>query len=255
MNESVKIHITSRIAIVTLNREPALNAVSRELAQVLADGLTSLDKNKEVDAIVITGAGNKAFCAGVDLREARKIKVDEVEAWFGGVCNIYCQILATSKPVIAAINGVAAGAGFQIALVSDQRVAQPKARLGQPEINAGIPSIMGAHWMSLHLGWSMVQDLSMTGRLMGVEEAVDLKLVNCVVPPTELLSKSVEVAKSFAAKPRTAWLRTKARFREIAMRDFDEAFRAGVLGQQEAFARGEPQAIIDAFFARRAGNS
>ena len=98
MDESIKIHISGRIAVVTLNRESALNAVSRELAQALTTGLRALDDNDEVDGIVITGAG-KAFCAGVDLREARTITVDEVEVWFGGVCNIYRQILATSKPI------------------------------------------------------------------------------------------------------------------------------------------------------------
>ena len=69
----------------------------------------------------MTGAGSRAFCAGVDLREARGVQVAEVEEWFGAVCNIYRQILLTEKPVIAAINGVAAGAGFQIALISDSR--------------------------------------------------------------------------------------------------------------------------------------
>jgi len=154
---------------------------------------------------------------------------------------------------VAAINGIAAGAGFQMALVSDLRIAHEGARLGQPEINAGIPSIMGSYWMSLHLGWSMNQELSFTGRLMTAAEARELRLINHLVAPDQLIAKACEVAEELAQKPATAWVRTKARFREIAMAGFEEAFRAGVLGQQEAFARGEPQAVIDAFLASRKG--
>ena len=75
----------------------------------------------------------------------------EIEEWF---CNIYKQILLTQKLLIAALNGIAAGGGFQMALVSDQRVAHLGVKMGRPEINAGIPSAMGSYWMSLHLGWS-----------------------------------------------------------------------------------------------------
>ena len=251
MTDVVKIERHDEIAVLVLNRESSLNAVSAELAKGVAAALIDLDGDPAVTGIVITGAGTRAFCAGVDLQEGRSVQVADVEQWFGNVCNIYRQILMTNKPVIAAINGVAAGAGFQIALVSDARVAQPKARLGQPEINAGIPSIMGSYWMSLHLGWSMNQDLSLTGRLMDVEEAQGLRLINHVVSIEELIPKAVEIARDFAAKPKVAWLRTKARFREIALRGFDDAFRAGVLGQQEAFAKGEPQAIMEAFLASR----
>ena len=200
---------------------------------------------------MLTGAGERAFCAGVDLREARAIQVHEVEDWFGDVCEIYRRILLTEKPVIAALNGVAAG-GFQMALVSDQRVAHAGTRMGQPEINAAIPSIIGSYWMSLHLGWSKNQELSMTGRLLDAKEATSIGLINYLVAADEVVAKAAEIAADFAAKPAIAWKRTKARFRKIALAGFDEAFRAGVLGQQESFARGEPQTIIDAFLAARA---
>jgi enoyl-CoA hydratase/carnithine racemase len=159
----------------------------------------------------------------------------------------------TEKPVIAGLNGVAAGAGFQIALVADQRVAHGGVRMGQPEINAGIPSIMGTHWMRLHLGWGVVQDLSFTGRLLEAAEAGRLGLINHMVAEDQVVAKACAVAEEFAAKSGVAWARTKARFREIALEGFDEAFRAAVLGQQEAFAKGEPQGIMDAFLAKRGG--
>ena len=141
-------------------------------------------------------------------------------------------------------------------MVSDLRVAHPGARMGQPEINAAIPSIMGSYWMSLHLGWSKNQELSMTGRLMEADEADRLGLINYMVDQDQVVAKACEVAETLAGKPAVAWARTKARFREIALAGFDEAFRAGVLGQQESYAKGEAQAIIEAFLASRgAGKS
>ena len=251
MSKVIEVVREGAIAVIRFNRPEALNALSVELARGIAAALIEQDADDSVRGIVLTGAGERAFCAGVDLREARGVQVAEIENWFGTVCNIYKQILLTEKPVIAALNGTAAGGGFQMALVSDQRVAHPGARMGQPEINAGIPSIMGSYWMSLHLGWSKNQELSMTGRLMDAEEAHGLGLINHMVAREELIAKACEVAESFAGKPPVAWKRTKARFREIALAGFEEAFRAGVLGQQEAYAAGEPQAVIDRFLGTR----
>lgn len=252
MPSVTEIEMRERIAILKFNRPDALNALSVALARSIADELIALDADESVDGIVLTGAGDRAFCAGVDLTEARNVQVAEIEGWFGTVCNIYKQILLTGKPVVAALNGVAAGGGFQMALVSDQRVAHAGTRMGQPEINAGIPSIMGSYWMGLHLGWSKNQELSMTGRLMNADEAVALGLVNHLVAAEAVVPKACAIAADFATKPSVAWARTKARFREIALDGFDEAFRAGVLGQQEAYAKGEPQAVIDAFLNKNA---
>lgn len=238
------------VAILTFRREAALNAMTTGLARAVAVRLAEADADGGVSGIVLTGAGHRAFCAGVDLEEARRQEPATVEAWFGTICGVYRAILDTRKPVIAAINGVAAGAGFQVALVSDMRLVAPHARLGQPEIEAGIPSIMGAHWMRLHLPWSVNQELSYTGRLMDADEAAALRLVR-IVPAEALVERAADQARALGAKPATALARTKARFREVALSGFDEAFRAAVLGQQEAFAKGEPQAIMSAFLARR----
>ncbi|MBV40309.1 MAG: enoyl-CoA hydratase [Rhodospirillaceae bacterium] len=254
--DAVEVERAGDIAILRFNRPKNLNAISIALAQGIATTLIELDSDDTVKGIVLTGSGERAFCAGIDLMEARGMQVADIEQWFGTACNVYKQILLTNKPVIAAINGIAAGGGFQIAMVSDLRVAHPGARLGQPEINAAIPSIMGSYWMSLHLGWSKNQELSMTGRLMEAAEAEGLGLINYMVEQDQVVSKACEVARTLAGKPAVAWARTKARFREIALAGFDEAFRAGVLGQQESYAKGEAQAIIEAFLASRgAGKS
>ncbi len=171
MTRTVATEMRGDIALLILDRPDALNAISADLARDLAATLIELDADPAVQGIVLTGAGDRAFCAGVDLQEARDIQVHQVEEWFGRVCNCYRQILMTEKPVIAALNGVATGGGFQLSLVSDLRVAHAGVRAGQPEIKAGIPSAMGSYWMSLHLGWSMNQELAMNRRLMEAAEA------------------------------------------------------------------------------------
>jgi enoyl-CoA hydratase/carnithine racemase len=251
MSDVVQVERRGGIALLIFNRPANLNALTQEMAKEIAATLIALDADPVVKGIVLTGAGERAFCAGLDLVEARATQVHEVEQTFGTICNVYKQILLTEKPVVAALNGIATGGGFQISLVSDLRVAHPGVRVGQPEINAGIPSVMGSYWISLHLGWSLNQDLSMTGRLMEAEEATRLGLFNRVVAADQVVSTACELAEHLAGKYPTAWARTKKRFREVALKGFEEAFRAGVLGQQEAFANGEPQAFIDKFLAKK----
>lgn len=250
MSDLVSTKLRDGVAVLTMDREGALNAMTVALARAIVARLAEVDADRRVSGIVLTGAGGRAFCAGVDLEEARRQQPATVEGWFGTICGVYRAVLATSKPVVAAINGVAAGAGFQAALVSDMRLAAPHARLGQPEILAGIPSIMGAHWMALHLPWSVNQDLSLTGRLMEADEAAALRLLR-VVPAEDLVDEAAVLARTLGSRPATAWACTKARFREVAMRGFDDAFRAAVHGQRQAFAKGEPQAIMQAFLERR----
>lgn len=239
------------IAVLTLNRPRALNAVSIALAEALSAALDECGADPATRAVVLTGAGDRAFSAGVDLREASTMEVSRIEEWFGTVCRAYTGILAVDKPVVAALNGLAAGAGFQIALVSDLRVGHPGIRMGQPEINSGLPSVMGSYWMTLHLGWSKNQELSYTGRFMDCDECERLGLLAAVVEADRVLDKAKELAGELAAKAPVAFRRTKARFRELAMRGFEEAFRTGTLGQQAAYAEGEPQAIMASFLGRR----
>ena len=123
--------------------------------------------------------------------------------------------------------------------------------MGQPEINAGIPSIMGSFWMSLHIGLTRNQELSFTGRLMDAGECQSIGLLNHLVETLQLIPKALEVAAELAAKPPTAFLRTKQRFREVTQDAFDDAFRSAVEGQQECYANGEPQEVMARFIAER----
>lgn len=251
MSAPVQVSHAEGIATLAFDREEALNALDTGLARAIQQALLELDADAAVEGIVLTGRG-RAFCAGADLAEAAGQTPDTVPAWFSTLAETYRAILSVDKPVIAAINGTAAGAGFQISLVSDMRVAARGARLGQPEINAGIPSIMGSYWMSLHLPRAVNQDLSLTGRLMDTEEATRHGLLQKVVEAEDLLEEATALARALAAKSPPAWAATKARFRLEALSGFDAALAEAISGQQEAFRAGEPQRILAEFLARKA---
>ena len=144
MTTSVLIEKWENLAIVTLNRPEALNAFNAALRRELSTALGELNMDDDVRGLLITGAGDRSFSSGIDLKEAQGVQPDEIEAWFGEMCGVYQAIRMLDKPIVAALNGIAAGAGFQVGLTSDIRIGHPGTRMGQPEINAGIPSVMGS---------------------------------------------------------------------------------------------------------------
>jgi enoyl-CoA hydratase/carnithine racemase len=239
------------IRILALNRPRALNALNRALAAAIVAALRDADAAADVRAVVLTGAGERAFCAGVDLDEAQALTVAEVPPWFAVISECYRQILVVDKPVVAALNGVAAGGGYQMGLVADWRIGHTRTRMTQPEINAGLPSVMGAYLMRFHLPHSINQELSYTGRIMHAEECRRLGLLNELVPPDELAEAAILRARDLAAKSPAAFRATKARFRSLVLSGFAEARAAASAGMQAAYAAGEPQARMRAFLDKQ----
>jgi enoyl-CoA hydratase len=238
------------VRLLTLNRPEALNALSRALAEDLVAALREANDDPAVRAVVITGGG-RAFSAGADLEEGSRLTVATLEPWFRATAACYRHVLLVDKPVVAAVNGIAAGGGYQITLVADWRVGHPGTRMSQPEINAGVPSIMGSYLMTLHLPRSLNQELSYTGRTMDAEECRRVGLLNDLVETHELLPRAFARAEELASKAPAAFRATKARFRELGLAGFDEAYRAMIRGMEASYASGEPQAIMGRFLERR----
>ena len=252
MEDVVEVERRADIAILRFNRPGALNALNHALRTGIVAALEELNADAGTRAVVLTGAG-KAFCAGIDLKEAIAVTPEQVPEWFGEMRDVYAAIRRMDKPTVAAINGVAAGGGFQMALVCDMRVGQPATRMGQPEINAGIPSVLGAFWMSLHLGMSLNMELSYTGRLMAAEECRAVGLLNRLAGEGGALEAAMQTAGELAAKSPVAYRHTKRQYVAVTQAAFDQAFQAGVEGQQECYAAGEPQARMAAFMQKKQG--
>jgi enoyl-CoA hydratase/carnithine racemase len=233
------------LATVTLNRPEASNAVNHALRRDLIEALAGLNADASVAAVVITGQG-RSFCAGQDLREAAALQVHEIAAWQQHQRAMYQAIRDLDKPCVAALNGAAAGAGFQIALCADIRIAHPDTRVGQPEVKAGIASIVGSYLMTLHVGLSQNIELSLGGDLITAARAQQLGIVHQVVAADELLATAAAVAHRLAANPRVAFRLTKQHFREMTQAGFDAACAAGARFQAECYAAGEPQRVLAA---------
>lgn len=251
----VRVQKEGAIAIVALSRPRAMNAVNTQLRNELIATLYELNADTGVRAVVLTGAGPRAFCAGQDLEESRQVEIRGIHAWLNHQRAMYQAMRDLDKPCVAALNGVAAGAGFQLALVSDIRVGYPELKLGQPEVRAGLASIVGSYLMTLHVGLSQNLQMSLTGELMSGERAAQLGLINYLVEKEQVVAKAIEVAESLAALPPTAVRLTKERFRRLTQAGFDDACDTGIRYQLECYASGEPQAAQAAFLASRAAGA
>jgi len=242
-------------ALVTLNRPDRLNAVDRALREALVSALRAADRDPAVRALVITGAGARAFSAGQDIDEAAGFRDDrQVTAWLTGMRDMYQAVRDVEKPCVVAFNGLAAGAGMQIGLAADARVGFPEMRFGQPEMRAGLASIVGSWFLSLHVGHGVNAELSLGGDLVSGERAFALGLLTRLVPQAAVLDTALALARGYAAMPATAFRLTKRRFREQTQSGFDDACRAGIAAQRAAWAAGDPERAMAAFLARRGGN-
>jgi enoyl-CoA hydratase/carnithine racemase len=251
MSEEVKLERRDNLAIVTLNRPESLNAVNRALREALIVTLHELNADPGVRAVVIAGAGERAFCSGQDLAESVEYTIDDVDEWLTRQHAMYQSVRDLDKPCVVAWNGVAAGAGYQIGLCADLRVGYPELKLGQPEIKAGLASIVGSYLMTLQLPLSLNQQLSITGDLIGGQRAHEIGLINYLVPRAEVLAKAVAVAGELTRIGATALQLTKRRFRELTQPGFDAALAAAKEIQTEAYRSGEPQAAMRRFFDAR----
>jgi enoyl-CoA hydratase len=189
------------VAIVTVDRQDALNALDLPTLTELHDRLSEVAGDAGVRAVVLTGAGEKAFVAGADIKYMSGLDVAGGKAWgeLGHNCG---QLLETMpKPTIAAINGFALGGGCELALACDIRYASTAAKLGQPESNlAIIPGWGGTQRLARVCGIGVAKDMILTGRIVGAEEALRIGLVSALYEPGELMERALATARALAAK-------------------------------------------------------
>jgi enoyl-CoA hydratase/carnithine racemase len=254
MADSVKLERRDAVALVILNRPEVLNAINVAMRETLITLLSELNKDEAVRAIVLTGSGERAFCSGQDLDETSKYGVGDVDAWLTRQHAMYAAVRDLDKPSVVAFNGTAAGAGFQIGLCADLRVGFPDMKLGQPEIKAGLASIVGSYLMTMHLGLSKNIELSLTGELISGRTAHEIGILNHLVPKEEVLGKSLALAADMAKLAPTAMRLTKQRFRKLTQPGFEAALEEAKVAQKEAYASGEPQAAMRKFLDARTKN-
>lgn len=199
----MSVHVTREgaVAVVTVDRPDALNALDVETAHALRDALEQVAGDDSVGCVVLTGSGEKAFVAGADIKYMSGLGSTGAKAW-GEVGHACASLLESMrKPTIAAVNGFALGGGCEMALACDIRFASSRARLGQPEVNLGIiPGWGGTQRLARVCGIGLAKELVFTGRMVDAQEALQRGLVNAVYEPAELMPRTLETAKAIAAK-------------------------------------------------------
>lgn len=189
-----------KVGIITINRPESANAINRELFRRLRESLLALDGEKDVWTIILTGAGERVFCSGLDLKERKTMTEEEIESSRRfEVFPFYLELERLETPIIAAVNGAAIGGGAEIALACDIRVASEHASFGLGEVRWGIIPAGGAmQWLPQIAGMGIAKELILTAKVIDAKRAEELRIFNYVVPPAQLMHKAMAVAEELS---------------------------------------------------------
>jgi len=240
------------IATITLNRPEALNAFNKEVVDEVLQALEDVKKDESVRVLVLTGAGEKAFSAGADIKAMKgmnSLKARELSLMGEKLCSALENL---EKPVIAAINGYALGGGLEVAMACDIRIASEKARMGQTEINIGlIPGWGGTQRLTRLIGKTKAKELVFTGKIIDAKTAEQLGLVNMAVPTDKFRETVRQSAAELAAKAPVALKVAKALINKGADMSLDAAIALeregfGVVASTEDLQEG-----VSAFMEKR----
>ncbi|HEX3887797.1 MAG TPA: enoyl-CoA hydratase [Phenylobacterium sp.] len=246
-------HPRGRIAFVCIDNQKKLNSLSSAVMAQLTDLFHGLAADLALRAVVLTGAGDKAFIGGASIDEMAKLASPKAARAFILKVHGCCQAIRdTPVPVIAAINGWCLGAGLEVAAACDMRLCADTAVLGMPEVKLGLPSVVEAALLPSLIGWGRTRRLLMTGETFGAADALAWGLVEEVHPPA-LLFAAVEdlLDKLMEAGPRAVQIQ-KALIRAWEDLPITQAMAAGVDAFEDAWTTDEPKAAMARFLADRA---
>lgn len=203
---TISIEQKEKIAVLTINRPNQLNALNKQTIAELSAAFKTLEADKNVRVIILTGSGEKAFVAGADIKEFYQFDVEEGKKLSAeGHQKLFDLIENLTTPVIAAVNGFALGGGLELAMSCHFRIASDNAKLGLPEVTLGvIPGYGGTQRLAQLVGKGRAMEMIMTAKMISAQEAVNYGLANQVVTPEELLPTCQKIAQKIAFNSSTA---------------------------------------------------
>jgi enoyl-CoA hydratase len=240
------------IGIVTVNRPGVLNALNTETYRELYELFTEIENDPEIRVVILTGAGEKAFVAGVDIRDIKDKDSVSINEFLVTARRAGDKIYNLSKPVIAAINGFAFGGGNELALDCDLRIASEKAQFGQQEINVGVIPGGGAIPKLTNLvGLTIAKEIVYTGDVMDAQTALRIGLVNKVVPPEKLMEEAVALARKLLGKSSLILSYAKKAFNTGADMSLEDALDLDECYFARCFATQDQKEGMTAFIEKR----
>jgi enoyl-CoA hydratase/carnithine racemase len=253
MSATLLVTTEGPVRTLTLNRPARLNALDGELREALIAALGEAAADPAVRVVVLTGAGERAFCAGQDLNESSGLGNADEGGWIETWRRFFLAFLQHPKPIVAAVNGVAAGGGLEIAMLADIRLAMSAARFIMAEVDIGLPTLVGSYILASHVFHARMAEIVLSCRPLPAAEAAEIGLVHRVIEPERFAEEVGALARALAAKPPRAIALNVERLRGGWLRamERDGVFDALLTYQREAVASGEPQKIMAAFLAER----
>lgn len=245
------------ILLITLNRPDKLNAYTSQMRLELEDAIERANQDREIGAIVVTGAG-RGFCAGADIKQSFQKRLNEAEGDGEAAKEArrpgdWVELCRRSKPLVAAVNGVAVGVGLTLILPFDIIVASEAARFGMFFVRMGVvPELGSSHFAIQRLGFAKASEMCLTGRLYEASEVADTGLVNCVVAPDDLLPQALALAREIAANPASS-LRLIKELLSVngSCEDLTAVQAREVAALEKAYASAEHKEAVSAFLEKR----
>lgn len=230
---TIRYEITeNKIAIVTISRPEALNALNTQVIAELEQTVEMIEKNSDLSAMILTGEG-RSFVAGADIGEQYPLDLSRGREWGQRGSAVMRRIEKLAIPTIAAVNGFALGGGCEIAMACDIILASEKAKFGQPEVGLGItPGFSGTQRLPRRVGAAMAKELIFSGKMISAVEAERIGLANHVYPAGELMDKAMEMAEAFAKNAQIAVRYSKA----CIDRGMETGIDEGIAMENELFA-------------------
>lgn len=242
------------VAIVKMNKPDVRNALAMEMRMELLDALEKAEQDDDIRVIILTGEG-KAFSAGGDLSALKEMKALEGRKRLQASHPLILKILEMEKPIIAAVNGAAAGAGFSLALLCDFIVASERAFFVQSFVNVGlIPDFAALHFLPMLIGPQKAKELMFMGERISAEEARQIGIVNRVVSSESMLAEAKDVAEKMAAKAPVSIGMTKKIMNNHINRDLKVLLEMEAQGQDLCFQSQDFKEGVSAFFEKRQPN-
>lgn len=249
---AIDLEVRDHIAVITVNEPERLNSLNTRLLKSLLARIEEASATHGVRVIVLTGAGDRAFVAGADIKEMVALDADGGKA-FGELGHAVTSALARApQPVIAAVNGYALGGGCELALACDMRIASENAVFAQPEVSLGIPPGWGgSQRLPRIVGPGLASELIFTGRWVKAEEALRIGLVNAVHPIAELMPKALEMAGAIGANSPRCVRDSKRLIARALDADVDGGLRAEAAAFAGAFTTSDQDEGMTAFVEKR----
>ena len=248
--ETILVTRDERVGTITLNRPQALNALNSQVMHEVTSAAAEFDDDPGIGAIIITGAGGKAFAAGADIKEMSELSFSQV--FDTDFFAAWGRLAAVRTPLIAAVAGYALGGGCELAMMCDVLIAADTAKFGQPEIKLGVlPGMGGSQRLTRAIGKAKAMDLILTGRTIDAAEAERSGLVSRVVPAEDLMTEAAAVATTISQMSRSAARMAK----EAVNRAFESTLTEGLLYERRlfhsAFATADQSEGMAAFIDKR----